>query len=226
MNMKKLAYLGVFAGLLLTSCIAGDYGIKPADPQTNEQEEAVTFPTSLSATAVSPIDLAAVEGEAVAIAAYTPVETAVGEIDNFRIVIDDKYVFPVTEDMSVPVDSLQNMVIEVFNKRPTPRTFKGVLEADVMVGGQASYVTSASFDVILTPKAPFISSGYYLIGNMNGILTTQRTSSSSIVERMYMRILSSQSHSLPEQTATGRSSLSQTTMQTPHGTRELQVCWV
>ncbi len=167
MNMKKIAYLSVFAGLLLTSCIAGDYGIKPADPQTNEQEDAVTFPTGLTATAVSPIDLASVECDSVAIAAYTPVETAVGEFGNFRIVVDDTYEFPVGTDMKVPVDSLQNMVVDAYGKRPAARTFKAVLEADVMVGGQATYVTSSSFDVVLTPQAPFISSAYYLIGNMN-----------------------------------------------------------
>lgn len=167
MNMKKIAYLSVFAGLLLTSCIAGDYGIKPADPQTNEQEDAVTFPTGLTATAVSPIDLASVESDSVAIAAYTPVETAVGEFGNFRIVVDETYEFPVGTDMKVPVDSLQNMVVDAYGKRPAARTFKAVLEADVMVGGQATYVTSSSFDVVLTPQAPFISSAYYLIGNMN-----------------------------------------------------------
>ena len=123
MNMKKIAYLSVFAGLLLTSCIAGDYGIKPADPQTNEQEDAVTFPTGLTATAVSPIDLASVESDSVAIAAYTPGETAVGEFGNFRIVVDETYEFPVGTDMKVPVDSLQNMVVDAYGKRPAARTF-------------------------------------------------------------------------------------------------------
>lgn len=168
MNMRKIAYLSVFAGLLLTSCIEGDYGIKPADPQVNEQEEAVTFPTGLTVSAVSPIDLAAVEGKTVAIAAYTPAEVEFGEFDNFRIVLDDTYVFPVADDMMVHVDSLQNAVVDAYGKRPSPRTFKAVLEADLMVGGQASYMASSSFDVVLTPQAPFIASAYYLIGNMNG----------------------------------------------------------
>lgn len=165
--MKKIALLSIFAGLFLTACVEGDYGIKPVEPQANEQEEAVTFPTGLTATAVSPIDLAAVETDSVAIAAYTPAEVAFGTIDNFRIVVDDTYVFNVGADMKVPVEDLQNMVVEAFNKRPTARTFAAVLEADVMVEGQASYVASPSFEVVLTPKAPFISSGYYLIGNMN-----------------------------------------------------------
>lgn len=165
--MKKIALLSIFAGLFLTACVEGDYGIKPVEPQANEQEEAVTFPTGLTATAVSPIDLATVEADSVAIAAYTPAEVAFGTIDNFRIVVDDTYVFNVAADMKVPVEDLQNMVVEAFNKRPTARTFAAVLEADVMVGGQASYVSSSSFEVVLTPQAPFISNAYYLIGNMN-----------------------------------------------------------
>ena len=165
--MKKIALLSIFAGLFFASCVEGDYGIKPVGPQTNEQEEAVTFPTGLTATAVSPIDLAAVEADSVAIAAYTPVETAVGEFGNFRIVVDDTYEFSVGTDMKVPVKELQDMVVDAYGKRPSARTFAARLEADVMVGGQASYVSSSSFEVVLTPQAPFISSGYYLIGNMN-----------------------------------------------------------
>ncbi|MBR4978748.1 MAG: hypothetical protein IKY95_07340, partial [Bacteroidales bacterium] len=70
--MKKIAYLSVLAGLFLAACTPGDYGIKPADPQTNEQEEFVTLPSGVTAAAVAPIDLAKVEGDSVAIAAYTP----------------------------------------------------------------------------------------------------------------------------------------------------------
>ena len=166
-NMKKIALLSIFAGLFFASCVEGDYGIKPVGPQTNEQEEAVTFPTGLTAAAVSPIDLAAVEADSVAIATYTPGETSVGEFGNFRIVVDGQYTFPVGTDMKVPVDSLQNMVVDAYGKRPAARTFTGVLEGDVVVGGQSTYVSSQSFDIVLTPVAPFISSGYYLIGNMN-----------------------------------------------------------
>ena len=165
--MKKIALLSIFAGLFFTACVEGDYGIKPVGPQTNGQEDAVTLPTGLTAASVSPIDLAAVEADSVAIAAYTPAEVAFGTIDNFRIVVDDTYEFSVGTDMKVPVKDLQDMVVEAYGKRPSARTFAARLEADVMVGGQASYVSSSSFEVVLTPQAPFISNAYYLIGNMN-----------------------------------------------------------
>lgn len=163
--MKKLAYLSIFAGILLTGCVK-EFADKPAaDPQKWEQEEFVTLP-AVTAAAVEAIDLAKVEGDSVAIAVYTPVTVAEGDL-KYTIVLDDTYKYSVAEDMKVPVDDLQAMVEEEYGKRPTARTFSAVLNVDVVVEGQASLLTSEKFNVVLTPKAPFISSAYYLIGNMN-----------------------------------------------------------
>ena len=163
--MKKLAYLSIFAGILLTGCVK-EFADKPAaDPQKWEQEEFVTLP-AVTAAAVEAIDLAKVEGDSVAIAVYTPVTVAEGDL-KYTIVLDDTYKYSVAEDMKVPVDDLQAMVVEEYGKRPTARTFSAVLNVDVVVEGQASLLTSEKFNVVLTPKAPFIASAYYLIGNMN-----------------------------------------------------------
>ena len=163
--MKKLAYLSIFAGILLTGCVK-EFADKPAaDPQKWEQEEFVTLP-AVTAAAVEAIDLAKVEGDSVAIAVYTPVTVAEGDL-KYTIVLDDTYKYSVAEDMKVPVDDLQALVEEEYGKRPTARTFSAVLNVDVVVEGQASLLTSEKFNVVLTPKAPFIASAYYLIGNMN-----------------------------------------------------------
>lgn len=163
--MKKLAYLSIFAGILLTGCVK-EFADKPAaDPQKWEQEEFVTLP-AVTAAAVEAIDLAKVEGDSVAIAVYTPVTVAEGDL-KLTVVLDDTYKYPVAEDMKVPVADLQAMVETEYGKRPTARTFSAVLNVDVVVDGQASLLTSEEFDVVLTPKAPFIASAYYLIGNMN-----------------------------------------------------------
>jgi len=163
--MKKLAYLSIFAGILLTGCVK-EFADKPAaDPQKWEQEEFVTLP-AVTAAAVEAIDLAKVEGDSVAIAVYTPVTVAEGDL-KLTVVLDDTYKYPVAEDMKVPVADLQAMVETEYGKRPTARTFSAVLNVDVVVDGQASLLTSEEFDVVLTPKAPFISTAYYLIGNMN-----------------------------------------------------------
>ena len=163
--MKKLAYLSIFAGILLTGCVK-EFADKPAaDPQKWEQEEFVTLP-AVTAAAVEAIDLAKVEGDSVAIAVYTPVTVAEGDL-KLTVVLDDTYKYPVAEDMKVPVADLQAMVETEYGKRPTARTFSAVLNVDVVVDGQASLLTSEEFDVVLTPKAPFIASAYYLIGSMN-----------------------------------------------------------
>lgn len=163
--MKKIAYLSVFAGLFLTACVA-EYTDKPADPQTWEQEEFVTLPSSVDVAAVGAIDLAKVEAEAVSVGTLTPLTVAEGEVE-YSVVLEGTYRLPVDETLSVPVDSLQKIVVAEFGKRPSPRTLSAVVNANVMVEGQASLVVSKAFDVIVTPQAPFISTGYYLIGNMN-----------------------------------------------------------
>ena len=165
--MKKIAYLSVLAGLFLAACTPGDYGIKPADPQTNEQEEFVTLPSGVTAAAVAPIDLAKVEGDSVAIAAYTPIQVAEGDF-KYTVVVDGKYNYAVEADMKVPVADLQKMVEEVYGKRPTARLFTAVLNVDVIVDGQASLISSDKFELSLTPEAPFIDKAYYLVGDMCG----------------------------------------------------------
>ncbi len=166
--MKHTAYSIMLAGLLMTGCIAGDYGIKPADPQSWSQEDAVTLP-SLTASAVQPIDIARVEEDSVAIAAITPMVVEGAEV-RYVVVLDDIYKFPVGEDGKVAVSLLQETVTSAYGKAPRARTFDAVVNAYVMAGdgGQASLVQSGKFTLEVTPEAPFIDSAYYLIGNVNG----------------------------------------------------------
>lgn len=165
--MKKIAYIIMFAGLLMTGCIEGDYGIKSADPQQWEQEEAITLPSSAVIAPVDPIDLAKVNGDSVSIASYTPLQIEEGDVA-LSLILDEKYKFNVREDMKVPVAELQAMVEDAYGKRPAARTFSAVLNANVIVEGQASLILSEPVNVVITPVAPFIASAYYLIGNMNG----------------------------------------------------------
>lgn len=161
--MKKLAYL--FTGLLLTACVA-EYTVAPEAPQAWEQEEFVTLPAAVEVASVDAIDLAKVNADTVVVGALTPLAVAEGEV-KYSIVFEDEYKFSVNKYLSMPVDSLQKVVVAEFGKRPAARTLSAVINADVMIGGQASLVVSEPFNVVVTPVAPFISSGYYLIGNMN-----------------------------------------------------------
>ena len=163
--MRKLAFLSAFAGLFMTACVE-EYTVEPAAPQTWEQEEFVTLPSTVAVVAVEAIDLSTVDADTVVGGTLTPLAVAEGEV-KYSVIFEDAYKFQVSESLSVPVDSLQKVVVAEFGKRPSARTLSAVINADVVVNGQASLVVSEPFEVVVTPQAPFISTGYYLIGNMN-----------------------------------------------------------
>lgn len=166
--MKKLAYLSVLAGLFLTGCIAGDYGIEPADPQVNEQDEIVNLAGTAAVTEVAAIDLAAVEGETVSVGTL-----AVSGLDSVKdikyyVTFDETYQFPTTSGLELAVEDLQAMVEDAYGKRPTARTFEALVKVNAVINGTAMIFESEEFEVVLTPEAPVIENGYYLVGDMFG----------------------------------------------------------
>ena len=166
--MKKLAYLSVLAGLFLTGCIAGDYGIEPADPQVNEQDEIVNLAGTAAVTEVAAIDLAAVEGETVSVGTL-----AVSGLDSVKdikyyVTFDETYEFPTTAGLELAVEDLQAMVEDAYGKRPTARTFEALVKVNAVINGTAMIFESEEFEVVLTSKAPFIDKAYYLVGDMCG----------------------------------------------------------
>lgn len=164
--MKKALYLSFLAAIVLTGCVEGDYGIKPADPQKWEQEDPITIP-GLTATAVAPIDLGSLEAESVAVATATLPTLAEGT-PKFAVVLDGTTRIDLDENLKALKSDLQDAVVAAYGKRPAAREFSAVLNMDIVVDGQATLVTSQPFTLTLTPEAPFIASAYYLIGNMNG----------------------------------------------------------
>lgn len=66
------------------------------------------------------------------------------------------------------IDSLtiQKLVVETYGKRPIARPFIAQVYANAIKDGQALLVNAGSFDVNFTPAAPFIDTGYYLVGDM------------------------------------------------------------
>ena len=165
--MKKLAYLSVLAGLFLTGCIAGDYGIEPAGPQVNEQDEIVNLAGAVAVTEVAPIDLAAVEGETVSVATVSATGLDGEGVELiYKIVFDGEYEFTVKSDMALSVKDLQAMVEDAFGKRPVARTFEAMVTVYAIVNGTAMIFESEEFEVVITPEAPVIENGYYLVGDM------------------------------------------------------------
>ena len=156
-----------------------------AAPQAWPEEEAVTIP-GFSATAVESIDLANA-GEEVAvfnpqlpadlpegavIANYrvevTPSVPGGGDAPAARADVKTKITIQATAEGKVAAKDLQAAVEEFFGKRPVERSMDATLYADMMQGGQATLLTAASFVIKATPKAPFISSSYYIVGDHCG----------------------------------------------------------
>lgn len=156
----------MLAGLLLTGCMEGDYGIKPEGPQTNPKEPTATIP-DLTASAVAPIDLAKVEGESVSIVTVTPV-TVDGATVDYAVILDGTHKVVVDAEGKAETAELQELVTGVYGKAPVAREFDAVLNGYIKVDGQSILLQSGKFKVTVTPSAPFIDAGgYYLIGNMN-----------------------------------------------------------
>lgn len=156
-----------------------------AAPQAWPQEEAVTIP-GFSAGAVESVNLAnAGENvvvfnpqlppalpEGVVIANYrlevTPSVAGGGDAPAAPAAGQAKITIPATAEGTVAAKDLQAAVEEFFGKRPVERSMDAVLYADMMQGGQATLLTAASFIIKVTPKAPFISSSYYIVGDHCG----------------------------------------------------------
>ena len=173
--MKKYILFSLVGAAALLSACNEDFNEDVAEPQTWPQEEAVTIP-SFSVSSVAPSDLAKV-GEKVAVFSYTqPSGMPEGTtIENFRVdivpegVTDAKTTqLEADENGMVKTAELQAIIEEAYGKRPTERNLLAKVYANLMKEGQASLLSFGPIAIKATPKAPFISNGYYLIGNMNG----------------------------------------------------------
>lgn len=173
--MKQYILFSFIGAAALLSACNEDFNEDVAEPQAWSQEEAVTIP-GFSVSAVASSDLAKA-GEKVAVFSYTqPSGMPEGTtIENFRLDITPEGVadakttqLKADEAGQVSTTELQALIEEAYGKRPTERTLNAKVYANLMKEGQASLLTCDPIVIKATPKAPFISNGYYLIGNMNG----------------------------------------------------------
>ncbi|MCD8290027.1 MAG: DUF5115 domain-containing protein [Prevotella sp.] len=173
--MKKILFLGglLLAGITFVSC-SDDY-TDWADPQSYPQEDAITLP-GFTASAVGAIDLANVEdGADIQVFSLATVALPDGaSVGNVRMEIspaDDASAEAQTIDTEngiISKEVLQAAVENAYGKRPTARTFNAQVYADIIIDGQSFLVDAGVVSLIVTPEAPFISSAYYLVGDMCG----------------------------------------------------------
>lgn len=196
--MKNLSKYIAFAflGMAMASC--GDDYNDWANPQTNPQEDAITIP-GLTATAADAIDLANVSEDSVSTFTLNTAVLPEGfQLADARVEVTPQGVEGATkttfnagiEGRAAAAD-LSDLVVNAYGKRPTARTFDAHVYLDAVKDGQAVLIDAGKINVVVTPKAPYIASNYYLVGDMygegNGHLPI--ASSSTTLMPMYMRIL-------------------------------------
>lgn len=134
-----------------------------ADPQGFEQEEMIN--ANLEVAPVSPIDMATVTAEKIALFTVTAIPSE-AIITKYKLTLDGTSI-DVDEKGLVATEELKEVVARLYGKRPTERTIAGVVSAYMNLSNQIVKST-ANVEVKVTPSAPVISSAYYLVGDMLG----------------------------------------------------------
>ena len=171
--MKKLSKYIAFAflGMAMASC--GDDYNDWANPQTNPQEDAITIP-GFTATAAQAIDFASVTTDSVNTFSLSSAALPEGfTLGNARIELTPQGVENATKttvntDLNGKgaVADLAPVVESAYGKRPTARTFDAQVYVNAVKDGQAVLIDAGKINLVMTPKAPFIDTNYYLVGQM------------------------------------------------------------
>lgn len=171
--MKKLSlYISIaLAGLFMGSC-SEDFK-DWADPQTNPQEDAITIP-GFTATGAQAINFANVETDSVSTFTLSEAALPAGfTLENARLELTPQGVENATKttvNTSIEgkgaVADLSAAVVSVYGKRPSARTFDAQVYVNAVKDGQAVLIDAGKINLVMTPKAPFIDTNYYLVGLM------------------------------------------------------------
>ena len=171
--MKKLSlYISIaLAGLFMGSC-SEDFK-DWADPQTNPQEDAITIP-GFTATGAQAINFANVETDSVSTFTLSEAALPAGfTLENARLELTPQGIENATKttvNTSIEgkgaVADLSAAVVSVYGKRPSARTFDAQVYVNAVKDGQAVLIDAGKINLVMTPKAPFIDTNYYLVGLM------------------------------------------------------------
>ena len=171
--MKSISKYLMSALVVLLAASCQDAENEFAGPQAYPKEDAITVP-GFTASSTSAIDLAT---DAASVDVFNLSDAALPEgfaLGTARIVIEPTDVEAEATEIATDVDGmasvadLQALVESTYGKRPVNRAFKAQVYVDAIKDGQAFLIDAGVIDVNLTPKAPFIASAYYLVGDMVG----------------------------------------------------------
>lgn len=144
-----------------------------AQPISNPEPAAITIPGVSASAAASSINL----GEASDAVKLISVSTAAAPegtvFDKLRVVmtpagIDDAESKTIqalsTSEGTFDKETLQEMVVETFGRRPEARTYNTHVYLDGIYQGQAAYIDAGALQLNLIPEAPQIAQNYYIVG--------------------------------------------------------------
>ncbi len=139
-----------------------------ATPQSNAQEDAVAFGNG-SVAPVEVINLADVTTEKVKVANITaPTSSDPTYIPSYKLNLSSD-TFDIDAEGNMLTEELANYINKQYGKRPVERDMDATISAWIGNGATAiKMATSATFQIKAKPEAPFIDSGYYLVGDMTG----------------------------------------------------------
>lgn len=172
--MKKYLYIIMAGAVSLAACTTKFE--EPAAPQSYEEEEARTLPTTFTVSAVESINLADVTDELVPVAVLgassLPEDATYGD---FTVVLADKVSLSADAKLQVSKANLQEAVTELYGLKPEERTIPAKVKSSIQIEGQGFDIVSNDFDVKVTVVAPKLYEHYYYIGAANNWSTTDKT---------------------------------------------------
>lgn len=141
-----------------------------ASPQSNGPEDAITVP-GFTASTVGAQNLATAGDEVPVFSLNTASLPEGFELGNARIELTPTEL----EDGSTTIvktsltglaskEVLQDLIVNIFGKRPTNRYFIGHVLVDAIKDGQAVFIDAGNIEVNLIPEAPYIAQNYYVVG--------------------------------------------------------------
>ena len=172
--MKKLMTM-LSAVLLLVGCSGNEYEDWQS-PQSHDEDDAIVIP-GLTASPVGVINFNDItlsddfDLQAYVLSGVLPdgyvIRTATMEFDEGTVDAD-------AEGM-VSSKALCNYFGSVFGVRPVEREAVARVKLVVMIDGVATNVDAGTITVKAIPQAPEIESNYYITGNINGWINSDRT---------------------------------------------------
>ena len=168
--MKKIAlYMSLaLAGLFTTACNE-DFGDWAA-PQTNGAENAITIP-GFTASAVAAQNLATAGDEVPMFTLNMPALPDGYQVANARVELTPQGIdepsmtlINTTVDGKGPKETLQELIVSTYGKRPDVRTFSARVLVNAVKDGQAVFIDAGNVEVNIAPEAPHIAPAYYVVG--------------------------------------------------------------